>query len=126
MENGDLRTFLRRCRPSLKAPKATINQLTIAQMAARLSSAMSFLERHRIIHRDVAARNVLVGSTVRRCSSDWQWWSSLRHVSMCVCSGVDCSCVCVCVCVCVRACVWWWWRWRGGPGVVCRAIPAHT
>ena len=70
MENGDLRTFLRKCRPSLKAPKAIIDPLIIAQMAARLSSAMSFLERHRIIHRDVAARNVLVGSTVRSLGVD--------------------------------------------------------
>ena len=64
MENGDLRSFLRACRPSLPNPKAVIDTLTIAKMAARLSSAMSFLEKNRVIHRDLAARNVLVGATV--------------------------------------------------------------
>ena len=64
MENGDLRSFLKACRPSLPNPKAAIDTLTIAKMAARLSSAMSFLEKNRVIHRDLAARNVLVGATV--------------------------------------------------------------
>ena len=32
-------------------------------MAARLAAAMAFLQRRGIIHRDVAARNVLVGET---------------------------------------------------------------
>ena len=62
MQGGDLRTYLRRCRPSLKNPAADIDHVTMAVMAGQMSSAMSFLERRRVIHRDIAARNVLVGS----------------------------------------------------------------
>ena len=64
MPGGDLRSVLRKCRPTAGSPKYHMGPLEIAQMSARLSSAMSFLERHRIIHRDVAARNVLVGDDI--------------------------------------------------------------
>jgi surface protein len=78
MENGDLREFLRDCRrkqassqsasPTRKIhvppqPRhAEITPCVMALMAAKLGSAMAFLEQHHIIHRDVAARNVLVGA----------------------------------------------------------------
>ena len=32
--------------------------------AGKISSALSFLERKRVIHRDIAARNVLVGESI--------------------------------------------------------------
>ena len=50
----------RRCRPALKDPKANIDHIAMAVIAVGVSSAMAFLERKRVIHRDVAARNVLV------------------------------------------------------------------
>ena len=62
MPGGDLRTYLRRCRPSLQNPAAVIDHVTMAVMAGQMSSALSFLERRRVIHRDIAARNVLVGA----------------------------------------------------------------
>ena len=52
-----------RCRPSLEKPAADIDHVAMAVMAVGVSSAMAFLERNRVIHRDVAARNVLVGAT---------------------------------------------------------------
>ena len=77
MLNGDLKTFLRSRRhpaagpsgatsPSPPASTATtgaaiVTPLAMHQMAARLASAMAFLERRGVIHRDIAARNVLVG-----------------------------------------------------------------
>jgi serine/threonine protein kinase len=64
MPNGDLRNFLRTCRRlklgSQVAPVVT-PQVMLA-MCATLASAMAYLERLSIIHRDVAARNVLVGT----------------------------------------------------------------
>ena len=64
MANGDLRSFLRKCRPVLGTKrKAEIDGVMMAQMSCRLASAMAFLEHNRIVHRDVAARNVLVGDT---------------------------------------------------------------
>jgi len=41
---------------------ATIDSITTATMAGQISSALSYLERQRVIHRDIAARNVLVGN----------------------------------------------------------------
>ena len=35
--------------------------MAMAVMAVGVSSAMAFLERKRVIHRDIAARNILVG-----------------------------------------------------------------
>jgi serine/threonine protein kinase len=71
MENGNLRDYLRACRPdkrlgaiagSRTQPTPVTSQLMIA-WAAILSSALAFLEQQSIIHRDVAARNVLVGKS---------------------------------------------------------------
>ena len=56
MVNGDLKTFLRACRhdaaPSVA--KTEITALMMHQMASRLASAMAFLERCGIVHRDIA------------------------------------------------------------------------
>ena len=57
-----------RCRPSLKDPAADIDHVSMAVMAVGVSSAMAFLERKRVIHRDVAARNVLVRDQWHRVS----------------------------------------------------------
>jgi serine/threonine protein kinase len=78
MENGNLREFLRGCRlkmassqkvsptrmprMSSQQPRAEITPRVMTLMAAKLVSAMAFLEQFHIIHRDVAARNVLVGA----------------------------------------------------------------
>lgn len=50
MANGDLRSFLRKCRPALEVPKAEIGPVTMAAIAARLCSALAFLEAHSIVH----------------------------------------------------------------------------
>ena len=63
MVNGDLKTYLRACRPRNAEPKAEITPVVMHQMAARLASAMAFVSKRGIIHRDIAARNVLVGDT---------------------------------------------------------------
>jgi serine/threonine protein kinase len=73
MPHGDLRGFLRLHRPTelcqdaersgqLPTPhRVAIDGEIMVAMATRLSSAMAYLESRSIIHRDVAARNVLVG-----------------------------------------------------------------
>jgi serine/threonine protein kinase/Ran GTPase-activating protein (RanGAP) involved in mRNA processing and transport len=73
MANGDLRGYLRACRPSQRRSvpttanggqqHATISPQVMVTMAATIGSAMAFLEQQSIIHRDIAARNVLVGRT---------------------------------------------------------------
>jgi serine/threonine protein kinase len=73
MLNGDLRGFLRLCRPQIASSEvgrpgqqpgvpAKIDGPAMIAIAARLSSAMAYLETQSIVHRDVAARNVLVGA----------------------------------------------------------------
>jgi surface protein len=61
MPNGDLRGFLRACRPDKLGRPASITPTTMTCMAAKLASAMAFMEQQSIVHRDLAARNVLVG-----------------------------------------------------------------
>lgn len=63
MVNGSLKQYLQRCRPTANVPAlATVTLGDVATMARALASAMMWLERRTIIHRDVAARNVLVGA----------------------------------------------------------------
>jgi abelson tyrosine-protein kinase 1 len=72
MGNGDLRSFLRASRPHAAGENGTCPGATrmvvtlqmLTTMAAKLSSAMAFVEQVGIIHRDIAARNVLVGKDV--------------------------------------------------------------
>ena len=61
MVNGDLKRYLQRCRPTAKNREAVLTLNDVATMAESLGSAMVWLEEHALIHRDVAARNVLVG-----------------------------------------------------------------
>jgi surface protein len=63
MPNGDLRKYLRACRPNKANRIATVTVTDMVSIAAVLASAMAYLERQSIIHRDIAARNVLVGAT---------------------------------------------------------------
>jgi serine/threonine protein kinase len=65
MEHGDLRTFLRACRPGAENPPAKITPSDLAEVASRMATALRHLERNGVIHRDIAARNVLVGATLR-------------------------------------------------------------
>jgi Ran GTPase-activating protein (RanGAP) involved in mRNA processing and transport/serine/threonine protein kinase len=65
MENGDLRDYLRACRPSSRPVElVAVSAEAKVAIAAKLASAMAFLEGQSIIHRDIAARNVLVGKHV--------------------------------------------------------------
>jgi hypothetical protein len=61
MINGDLRAFLRKNRSQNGEIPSVVTPTVILAMSAKLASAMAYLERAGVIHRDVAARNVLVG-----------------------------------------------------------------
>ena len=68
MSGGDLKMFLRACRPTNETVKVVLGSEDFDRMAAQVCSALAFLEEKRILHRDVAARNVLVnvdGSVVK-------------------------------------------------------------
>lgn len=63
MVNGDLKTYLRACRPTQENAKARITLLDVSMIAERIAKALAYLESVSVVHRDVAARNVLVGKT---------------------------------------------------------------
>ena len=62
MVNGDLKTYLRACRPSQPRPRAVLTLLDIITIIERICKALAHLQSMSVIHRDVAARNVLVGA----------------------------------------------------------------
>ena len=62
MQNGDLKTYLRACRPSQPKPKAKLTLLDVATIVNHIARALAYLEATHVVHRDVAARNVLVGA----------------------------------------------------------------
>jgi serine/threonine protein kinase len=65
MVNGDLKSYLRLCRPTEPAAtrKAVLTLLDAIVIVEKVCSAMRHLEGLEVIHRDIAARNVLVGGT---------------------------------------------------------------
>ena len=60
MAGGDLKTFLRACRPTIDRPRVVFASRDFTRMALQVASALDFLESNAVVHRDVAARNVLV------------------------------------------------------------------
>ncbi|XP_017876202.1 insulin receptor-like [Ceratina calcarata] len=56
MENGDLKTYLRRIRDTHLVP----NACRIMRMAAEIADGMAYLESKKYVHRDLAARNCMV------------------------------------------------------------------
>ncbi|XP_066589101.1 insulin-like receptor isoform X2 [Prorops nasuta] len=56
MENGDLKTYLRRIRDTHLVPNAS----RIIRMAAEIADGMAYLESKKFVHRDLAARNCMV------------------------------------------------------------------
>lgn len=75
MSNGNLASFLRACRPKCGAhaagfeggaqsdlkPRFNLTFGDVVTMVERLVAGCAFLESYRIVHRDLAAKNVLVG-----------------------------------------------------------------
>jgi hypothetical protein len=64
MANGDLRTFLRACRPELAQPRASIRQPELFAATRQCVAALVFLERQHVVHRALAARHFLVGRDI--------------------------------------------------------------
>eukprot|EP00045_Choanoeca_perplexa_P016993 m.237506 g.237506 ORF g.237506 m.237506 type:complete len:2160 (-) comp17419_c0_seq1:897-7376(-) len=61
MPGGDLRNYLHKCSNPSSRPEE-ITKLSVVSIGRQIGSAMAFLEQRRIIHRDLACRNVLVSA----------------------------------------------------------------
>ncbi|XP_046625788.1 insulin-like receptor [Neodiprion virginianus] len=60
MENGDLKTYLRKTRDTQLVP----NFSRICRMAAEIADGMAYLESKKFVHRDLAARNCMVSKNL--------------------------------------------------------------
>ena len=65
MVNGDLRSFLRACRPAAAKPRQVLTERDLQDMVQGAVAAMVYLERQHIVHRGLAARHFLVGRDAR-------------------------------------------------------------
>jgi serine/threonine protein kinase len=66
MPNGDLKAFLQACAPSKLsssnlAATSTLSAVHLLKLAQDVSAGFSYLASLKVVHRDVAARNVLLG-----------------------------------------------------------------
>jgi hypothetical protein len=62
--NGNLKVFLRACRPALAKPRARLTSELLCQIAGKVTNGMVFLSSKKIVHRELAAHSVLVGDTL--------------------------------------------------------------
>ncbi|XP_043251642.1 insulin-like peptide receptor [Colletes gigas] len=60
MENGDLKTYLRRIRDTHLIP----DSCRIMRMAAEIADGMAYLESKKYVHRDLAARNCMISENL--------------------------------------------------------------
>lgn len=63
MAGGDLESFLRASRPTCPAPRCAVTFGDVVTMAEQLAAGCKFLEAQKLVHRDLKARNVLVGDS---------------------------------------------------------------
>ena len=57
MARGDLKSFLRDCRPTANT-QSLLTKRQLLKMAIDIASGMTFLSSHGFVHRDLACRSV--------------------------------------------------------------------
>jgi serine/threonine protein kinase len=62
MRNGDLKSYLRACRPTSKIAKEKLNAAKLLEICSQIASACVYLEKLKVVHRGVMASNVLIGT----------------------------------------------------------------
>lgn len=65
MLNGDLKTYLRNCRPTLKNRKESLGTHDLISIAADIVSACVYISERHVVHRALMTANVLVGKDSR-------------------------------------------------------------
>ena len=95
----------------------------LLQYICQLCSAVVYLESKNFVHRDIAARNVLLATPelikladfgLSKRLEDTDYYVGMCHLGVSVCFTCGCSHSCVhigyviCVCVCVCVCMYVW------------------
>jgi serine/threonine protein kinase len=65
MQNRDLKTFLRACRPTLQSKKEVLDVICLLRIGSLVVEACEFLGERKVVHRALMASNVLVGADHR-------------------------------------------------------------
>jgi serine/threonine protein kinase len=89
-QQGDLKQFLRDCRPNLPSPRERLSTTALTTMVIQIADAMRFLEVKHVIHRDLAARNVLVGDNNVVKLADFGLPKAPSNLFICLVSTYDC------------------------------------
>ena len=61
MDQGDLKSYLRACRPTVERPRERLDVDALLRIALSITRACEFMEERRLVHRGLMCRNVLVG-----------------------------------------------------------------
>ena len=61
MSNGDLKQFLRNCRPTAQNQREMLDTKALGEIALHVVNGCEFLESRKVVHRALMAENILVG-----------------------------------------------------------------
>ena len=61
MVNGDLKQFLRNCRPTAQHQREVLDAQALTEIALQVVNGCEFLESRKVVHRALMAENILVG-----------------------------------------------------------------
>ena len=68
MKHGDLKDYIRKARPNEMHPRPLLSIAQLVDVAARAASGVAYLASRKFVHRDIAARNCLVGENDKQLS----------------------------------------------------------
>ena len=68
MKHGDLKAFIRKARPSETHPRSFLSIVQLVDIAAQAAAGVAYLASRLFVHRDIAARNCLVGENNNQLS----------------------------------------------------------
>ena len=68
MKHGDLKDYIRKARPNEMHPRPLLSIAQLVDIAAQAASGVAYLALRKFVHRDIAARNCLVGENDNQLS----------------------------------------------------------
>ena len=68
MKHGDLKAYIRKARPNETHPRSLLSIVQLVDIAAQAAAGVAYLASRLFVHRDIAARNCLVGENNNQLS----------------------------------------------------------